>query len=138
MVSVIGFTPNHTPLKYRCLFKMSKFVGHVRLCILVMVDMCNLATCLCQTPVFDWCVVWRESKNGCQKDIMCLKEIARPHAPNMLTTVDSIVNITRGPICPSNGHENLHFDNQEDIYMSSKNYEESSYNLDLHLLAIWC
>jgi hypothetical protein len=117
---------------------MSKFIRHVYLYILAMVDMCNLVTCLYQTPIFEWCVLWKESKNGRQKDIMCSKEIARLRAPNMLTTLDSIVNISEGPKCPFNWHKNLHFDNQEDIYMSSENYQETSYNLELHLLAILC
>ena len=31
-------------------------------------------------------------------------------------------------------HENLHFDNEENVDMSSQNYEESDYGLDLHLI----
>ena len=29
-----------------------------------------------------------------------------------------------GPICPLNKHENLHFNNEENIHMSFENYEE--------------
>ena len=35
-----------------------------------------------------------------------------------------------------NEHKNLHFDNELDISMSSKNYEESGYGLELELLTI--
>ena len=82
---------------------MSKFIRHVYLYIIAMVDMCNWVTCLHQTPIIEWCVVWRGSQNRHQKDVMCLKKIARLRAPNMLTTLDSTVNVIGGPICPSNG-----------------------------------
>ena len=35
-----------------------------------------------------------------------------------------------------NEHKNLHLDNKYDVHMSSKNYEESGYGLDLDLLTI--
>ena len=41
-----------------------------------------------------------------------------------------------GPICPLDEHEILLIDNEKDIHMSFKNYEESSYGLDLNLLTI--
>ena len=41
-----------------------------------------------------------------------------------------------GPIWPFNGHMNLHFDNEGDIYVSSEIYEGSGLNLDLDLLTI--
>ena len=34
----------------------------------------------------------------------------------------------------TNEHENLHFGNEHNIHMSSNNYEESGYDLDLDLL----
>ena len=33
-------------------------------------------------------------------------------------------------------HENLHFDNDEDIHLSPKNYEEGNYTHDLDLVII--
>ena len=33
-------------------------------------------------------------------------------------------------------HKNLHFDNAQDIYVSSKDYEESKHGFDLNLLTI--
>ena len=54
-----------------------------------------------------------------------------------MSILGSIVNISwRGPISPSNEHENLHFDMKQDIHTSSKNYEESGYGLSLDLLTI--
>ena len=35
---------------------------------------------------------------------------------------------------PTNVHENLHYDNEEDIHMSSENDEGSAYNLILDML----
>ena len=40
------------------------------------------------------------------------------------------------PIWPFNEHKNLHFDNEKDMYMSSKDYEESGYGLKLDWLTI--
>jgi hypothetical protein len=37
---------------------------------------------------------------------------------------------------PINEHANLHFDNELDIYMSSKNFKDSGHGLDLDLLTI--
>ena len=37
---------------------------------------------------------------------------------------------------PFNEHNNLHFDNESYIYMSSKNYEESGYFLDLDAITV--
>ena len=42
----------------------------------------------------------------------------------------------RGPTWPFIEHENLHFDNIYNVHISSKNYEESNYNLGLDLLTI--
>ena len=71
------------------------------------------------------------------KKTRVLKKIGL-HAQNMIIILDSIVNITGGvgPIWPFNKHKNLHFDNAHDIHMSSKNYGESGYSLDLDLLTI--
>ena len=40
------------------------------------------------------------------------------------------------PIWPFNAHENLHFDNEQDIHTSSEMYEESGYGLNLDMLTI--
>jgi hypothetical protein len=47
-----------------------------------------------QTPIFEWFVVWCDSKNGYQKD-MCLNMIG-PHNPNVIIVLGSIINIIRG------------------------------------------
>ena len=45
---------------------------------------------------------------------------------NMIVTImGSIVNIIGGAMCPLNEHKNLHFDNELDIHVKCKNYEES-------------
>ena len=41
-----------------------------------------------------------------------------------------------GPKWPLNEHENLHFDNEQDMYISSKNFKESGYDLGLVLQII--
>ena len=43
-----------------------------------------------------------------------------------------------GPVWPFNEHKNLHFDNEQDFYRSSENYEENRYSLKLDLLTISC
>ena len=65
------------------------------------------------------------SKNKYQKNV-CLKE-SELHAQNLITILGSIVNIMGRRIWPFNEdeNENLHFDDEQDIYMSSKSYEES-------------
>ena len=50
---------------------------------------------------------------------MCLEEI-RLYAINMITILDSIVNIW-----PFTKHKNIHFDIERDTHTSSTNYEES-------------
>ena len=35
------------------------------------------------------------------------------------------------------GHKNLHFDNEQDIHMSSKNDEANGYVHSLEMLIIW-
>ena len=54
------------------------------------------------------------------------------HAQSMLPRL-IIVNIVGEPIYPFNEHENLHSDNE---YSSTKDPEESGYNLNLDLLTI--
>ena len=51
------------------------------------VDMPNLVTHLDQTPILEWYVVWRGSKNRYQND-MFLKEV-RLHDQNMITILSS-------------------------------------------------
>ena len=38
-----------------------------------------------------------------------------------------VVNMIGGPIWPLDDHNNLHFDNEQDIHMSSKNDEATDY-----------
>ena len=65
---------------------------------------------------------------------MSLKENGLP-AQNMITVLGSIVNIIAGElIWPFNEHENLHFDNEWNIHMSSEKYEERGYSLNLDIL----
>ena len=42
----------------------------------------------------------------------------------------------RGPVWPLNEHENLHFENEYDIHLSSKNYEATGYRRNLDFLII--
>jgi hypothetical protein len=78
-------------------------------------------------------VIRRGSENKYQKYV-CSREIGL-RAKNMIAILDSIVDIAlKGLNEHFIEHENLHFDNEEDIHMSSKNYEESGYDLDLGLL----
>ena len=72
-----------------------------------------------------------EAKNGHQND-MCWKEIEL-RAQHLLTILDIIVNIIRWNYATFINTENLHFDNEQEIHMSSENYEESGYRLDLDL-----
>jgi len=58
------------------------------------------------------------------------------HAQNMLTILGSIVNMIGVTYMTLNEHENLHFDDEEDIYMSSKNYEANGYRHDLDSIII--
>ena len=57
----------------------------------------------------------------------------------LLTILGPWVKMIGGPIWPLNECENLHFENEWDIHMSSKNYEENGcyrHGLDLHLAQI--
>lgn len=58
------------------------------------VDMPNSVNDLYGTRISQWYVVRRGSKNGYQKD-MRLEKVG-PHAQNMITIPDSIINITGG------------------------------------------
>jgi hypothetical protein len=53
-------------------------------------------------------------------------------AQNLKTILGSIVNIIGmgGGIWPFDEHKNLLFNNEQDIYMTFKNYEEHGYDLD--------
>ena len=57
-----------------------------------------------------WCMVRYGSKNGHQIE-MCIKEI-EPSPQNLLTILDSIVNITGGPLQSCIMKHSLHFDNK--------------------------
>ena len=78
-----------------------------------------------------WCGYKNRYQNG-----KCLKEI-KLYAHNMITNLDSIVNIIGEPIWPFDEHKNPHFDNEYDIHMSSENYEEGGYSLNLDLQTIF-
>ena len=54
-----------------------------------------------------------------------VEKIATSSVQNMITTLNQF-----------NEHGNPHFDNEWDIHMNSKHYEESGYNLNLDLLTI--
>ena len=56
----------------------------------------------------------------------------------MVIVLGSEVNIIgrEGPGGPFNEHENLRFDVEQVIHMSSRNHEESGYGFDLDLLTI--
>lgn len=76
-----------------------------------------------------------ECKNEHQKDI-CWKDIDLC-AQNMLTILDTMVNIIGGgAIWSLTIVEDLHFEDEEDVHMSSKTYEESGHMHDLDLLSI--
>ena len=97
----------------------------------------NSVTDLDREPIFEWYAVRCGFKNGAQKYI-CLNDIGL-HVQNMITILGLIINIILfyfggRAIWPFNEHENLHFDHEKDINMSSRSYEESGYSLDLDLL----
>jgi hypothetical protein len=74
-----------------------------------------------------------------QKD-MCSKEIGLSDQ-NMIMILGSKITIFGGPKRPFNGHKNLHSDNEWDIDMDSKNYEElttASLFIANHLVLIGC
>lgn len=54
----------------------------------------------------------------------------------MITILVSIVNTSEETYMTILWAKNLHFDHEEDIYMSSKIHEESVYDLNLDLLTI--
>lgn len=60
----------------------------------IKVDVPNSVKDLYGTSIFQWYVVRRGSKNGYPKD-MRLEKVG-PHAQNMMTIPDSIINITGG------------------------------------------
>ena len=71
-----------------------------------------------------------ECKNGQQKDIWW-KDIDQC-APNMLTFLNTMVNLVEGgAIWSLTNIDDLHFEDEEDVYMSSENNEESGHDLDL-------
>ena len=57
-----------------------------------------------------------------KKDV-CSKEIGL-RAQYLFAILGLIVNIMGGPMWPFNKCKNLHFDNESDMQMSSKNHEE--------------
>jgi hypothetical protein len=75
------------------------------------------------------------SKNRHHKDIMCSKEIGL-HAQNALTILDSTVTMIRETYMTICEHKNRHFHNEEEIHMSSKNYEADGFGHDLNSLIV--
>jgi hypothetical protein len=82
------------------------------------------------------------SKNRHQKGIVCVKGIGLC-AQNLLSFLGSIVNIIGGDLYDHIMSENLCFDNDYDIRMSSKNHEANGFEhilklaTILHLLCVW-
>ena len=72
--------------------------------------------------------------------ITCVIQKIGLHAQHMIPILGSIVIIVGGggevAIRALNEHENLHFDNEQDIHMRSTNYEKSNYDLNLNVLTI--
>ena len=82
------------------------------------------------TPTFQWYMVRCGSKNEHQKG----RHVFRSDR-NMLTILDSIVNMIGPPIQPLNEHGNFHFDNGCHVHMTSKNHEANDLDWDLALIA---
>ena len=81
LISVLWATPNHTPLKYRCLLKMSNRIKVDNSCSILFLYGHLYLSGMCYG-----------SKNKYQKGIVFVKEIG-PHAQNVITILGSIVNI---------------------------------------------
>ena len=79
--------------------------------------------------------LWISGSKNLYKKEMCLREIGLC-AQNMLTNKGLLVNIVGGLIWPFNEHTNIHFYNKWDNHISSENYEETCYALNLDLLTI--
>ena len=67
----LGVTPNHIPLKCRCLINIGNRIRH----LYPKIDVVNLVNYLNRTPIFEWYVVMCGPKNKYQTCVMCLKEI---------------------------------------------------------------
>ena len=77
-----------------------------------------------QTPMFEWYIVRCRSKNG------NYATYSRFNSQHNLCWGG------RGPICPLNEQENLHFDNELIVQAICKNYEANSYGHYLGCLII--
>ena len=55
------------------------------------------------------------------------------HAQDMVTTLGSVVNMIGGPLRSRSEHEFIDFDNEWEIYTSSKNNKANGYRHDLDL-----
>jgi hypothetical protein len=75
-----------------------------------------------QIPMFEWCKVRCDSRNGHPKDT-CLKEIGTHALPNLLTILDIIINILGIFLESFDNLKNLHFDNEYNVPRSSENHE---------------
>ena len=93
----------------------------------------NMIPCLNWTHIFEWYVhlLWEHipRRHMFKKNwIMCSKDDKHLKL-NSWHNQGNIYNYL-------NEHENLHFNNEQDIYMSSKIHKESGCNLDLEMLTI--
>ena len=79
-----------------------------------------------QTTIFEWFVASRCGCKNAHQKYMYLEEVELC-IQNIGTILGSIVNIQWGPVWSFNDTENLHFDNEQDIHMSYKNYDTTSY-----------
>ena len=90
---------------------------------------------LIEPPIFEWCVIRCEFKNGHQKGIMRF-ERDWAECSKFDNYSSSIVNIIGDPIWLFKKKENLHFHYEYHVRTSSEEDEENGYSLDLGLLII--
>ena len=86
------------------------------------------------TLIFQWCVIRCGSRNKHQT-YMCIQELGL-HASHLFTILGSIVNIIGRHIRSFSKKENLHFDYEKNVHMSSNIYDGYGYGHDLDLLII--
>ena len=65
---------------------------------------------LIRSPIFEWYVVWCGTKNGYQKYI-CFEEVGL-RDQNMITILDSRINIIEGTYMTINEHNNSQSDHE--------------------------
>lgn len=79
-----------------------------------------------QTTIFEWFVTSRCGCKNAHQKYMYSEEVGLC-VQNIGSILGSIVNIQWGPVSPFNDIENLHFENEQDIHMSCKNHDATSY-----------